>query len=96
MTFGTATKTDSDCKVIRFGPKKVDGELLEVTALVVPLISKSLSWQLFSKFGECYHHLAGLQLADSADTHDCLEVELLIELNYYWNLVTEDVRNGAS
>ena len=96
MTFGTATKTDSDSKDIRFGRKKVDGELLEVTALAEPLISQSLSCQLFSKFGEHYRHLADLQLADSADTHDCLEVELLIELNYYWNLVTGEVRNGAN
>ena len=89
-------KMDSDCEVVRFAPTKFDGELLEVTALVVPLISQSLCFQQFSKFEERYSHLDGLELADLADTHDCLKVELLIELDYYWNFVTGEVRKGAN
>ena len=95
-TFGTASKTDSDCEVVKFGLETIDGELLELTALVVPLICPQLTCQSISRSGERYPHLAGLQLADSANAHDCLEVDLLIGSDYYWSLVTGGMRKGAN
>lgn len=43
-----------------------------------------------------YDHLVWLDLADSADIDDSLEVDVLIESDFYWSLVTGRVRWGRS
>ena len=41
-----------------------------------------------------HDHLLGLELADSADVADALEVDVLIGSDCYWNLVTVRVIKG--
>ena len=94
-TFGTASGRDSTCDVVDFGLESTDDEPL-MTALVVPLICNPLTTQPISESGKSYPHLAGLDLADSADVHDCLEVDLLIGSDLYWSLVTGRVEREVN
>ena len=72
------------------------GEMLEIAALVVPVICSPLTSQPITTSGECQEHLLGLELADSADSDNVLELDVLIGSDWYWNLVTGRVIRGKS
>ena len=61
---------------------------MRIQALVVPVICNPLTSQPISHTKETYDHLVELELVDSANAEDCLEVDV------YWNLVTGEVRRG--
>ena len=82
-TFGSVNGLDTSCDVVEFGLGTSDGKSLTVTALVVPFICNPLTFQPISQCGESYAHLAGLDLADSADMLDLLEVDVLIGCDLY-------------
>ena len=95
-TFGESGGHEETCDVVRFGVRVKSGETLEMLALVVPLICSPLVSQPITASGECHDHLLGLELADSADGSDVLEVDMLIGSDWYWNLVTERVIRGKT
>ena len=95
-TFGNSEGYDKTCDIVNFGVRIKSGEMLEIAALVVPLICSPLTSQPITTSGECQEHLLGLELADSADSDDVLEVDVLIGSDWYWNLVTERVIRGKS
>ena len=47
-------------------------------ALVVPFICNPLTSQPINYAAQSYDHLIGLELADSAETSDVLEIDMLI------------------
>jgi hypothetical protein len=69
-------------------------ETLQLTALVVPSICNPLTSQPITSSGTSYDHLIGLELADSADISDALEVDVLIGSDWYWRLATGQVIRG--
>ena len=73
-----------------------DGGTLKVTALVVPFICDPLASQPINHCRDHYHHLLEIELADSPDIGDVLEVDMLIGSDLYWSLVTGRVRQGRS
>ena len=73
-----------------------EGDMLRITALVVPLICNPLASQPIDSSAETYEHLIGLKLADSAEASDVLEVDLLIGSDSYWEIVTGQVVRGDS
>ena len=62
--------------------------MLCITALVVPTICNPLTSQPINHSQECYHLLMGLNLADTADITNKLEVDVLIGSDLHWSLVT--------
>ena len=64
--------------------------------LVVPFICNPLTSQLINHTRDDYDHLLGIDLADSADIGEVLEVDMLIGSDFYWSLVTGRVRRGRS
>ena len=70
--------------------------MLTVTALVVPLVCSPLMSQPITGSGESYEHLSGLELADSADPNDVLDVDVLIGSDWYWSLVTGKIVRGKT
>ena len=84
-TFGTTETHDASCDVVRLGLKTKEGGTLSVTALVVPFICNPLISQPINYAKESYNHLLGLELADSADVSDVLEIDMLIGSDAYWN-----------
>ena len=59
-----------------------------VTAMVVPFICNPMTTQPIDASCENHSHLLGLELADTADATDTLEIDMLIGSDYYWSLVT--------
>ena len=64
--------------------------------LVLPFICNLLVSQPINYARDHYDHLLGIELADSADIGDVLEVDMLIGSDLYWSLVTRRVRRGRS
>ena len=95
-TFRGTKSDDTSCDVVQVDIETRDDGTLSITALVVPFICNPLTTQPIDHSGECYDHLWGLELADSADTSDTLEVGVLIGSDSYWNFVTGRVIKGES
>ena len=92
--FGSTEEQESVCDVVELGLITKDGKTLRLPALVVPFICNPLTSQPISQSRESYDHLRGLDLADSADAGDTLEVNMLIGSDVYWDLVTGRVLRG--
>ena len=87
---------DATCEAVGLGLITKDGEALKVIALVVSFICNPLLSQPINHSRDHYDHLLGIELADSADIWDILEVNMLIGSDFYWNLVTGRVWSGRS
>ena len=70
--------------------------VLKLTTLVVPLICNPLTSQPINDARNHYDHLLEIDLADSANVGDILEVDVLIGSDFYWSLVTGRVRRGRN
>ena len=82
-----------------FGATKTQNtycDLTELSESVVPFICNPLTSQPIDHSKQSYGHLVGLELADSAEVSDVLEIDLLIRSDSYWDLVTGQVVKGDS
>jgi len=70
------------------------GELVSITALVVPTIATPISNPLDSDVLEL-PHLKGLPLAHPVTAAENFEISLLIGADYYWDLVGDHIIRGA-
>ena len=95
-TSGSSEGHDATCEAVDLGLVTRDGEALKLTALVVPFICNPLTSQPINYARGHYDHLLGIDLADSADVGDVLEVGMLIGSDFYWSLVTGSVRWGRN
>lgn len=95
-TFGAAEAQNTSCDVVELGVVTEENEMLKLTALVVPFICNPLTSQPINYAAQSYDHLIGLKLADSAETSDVLEIDLLIGSDSYWKMVTGRVVRGDS
>ena len=91
--FGSTEGRDATCEAVDLGLDTTDGEAFKLTALVVPFICNPLTSQ---PIDHARDHLQGIDLADSANVGDTLEVDMLIGSDFYWSLVTGEVRRGSS
>jgi hypothetical protein len=87
-TFGSSEGQDAICDVVDVGLLTGDRKSLKLSALVVPLICNPLTSQPINRARDHCGHLRGLELADSAEFGDVLEVDVLIGCDLYWSLVT--------
>ena len=95
-TFGEAESDTTTCDVVQVGVENKGDGIQMTTALVVPFICNPLTTQPINHSSEHHDHLLGLELADSADVSDALEVDVLIGSDSYWNFVTGRVIRGKS
>ena len=77
-TFGTTQARDTSCDIVDLGITIEVDETLKLTALVVPLISNPVTSQPINVSGESYDHLIGLELADSAEASNILDIHDLV------------------
>ena len=92
-TFGSSESHNTACDVVQLG-LATDDAVLTMTALVVPHICNPLTSQPICHSKENFSHLLDLDLADSADPSDTLEIDVLIGSDHYWELVTGRVVRG--
>ena len=95
-TFGSTESCDDSFDVVHLGIKTKEGGIVEIAALVVPLICSPLTSQPINASSEHYEQLTGLELADSGDSGDPLIVDVLVGSDSYWSLVTGRVIRGKS
>ena len=70
-------------------------KVITIEAMCTPLISESLSNQNVRKVCSNYNHLKDLKLADSSDK-EIKNIEILIRLDYYYQIVTVEIIRGKS
>ena len=93
-TFGSSEGQHTMCETVELGLLLKNGDMMRIQALVVPIICNPLTLQPISHPKETYDHLVYLELADSVNAEDCLEVDALIGSDVYWSIVTGEVRRG--
>jgi hypothetical protein len=96
MTFGSSDEKSRICGLTRLSLVLKSGESRQLVLYSVPLISEPLTCHPVSCCPENFDHLAGLDLADPSDGSTCLDVDLLIGSDQYWDLVTGETRRGKS
>ena len=93
-TFGS-TKENSQCvDVVRLCVATDQGEGVELSAFVVPIICDPLQSQSIAQATQTYAHLSGLKLADQGTYEDEVEVDILVGSDQYWSLVSGRVVRG--
>ena len=60
------------------------------------MICEPLSLQPILMCTEKYEHLSQLEMADPVDGTTAKEIDVLIGSDHYWDLVTGEIRRGAS
>ena len=87
-TFGTTSYKTQSCNIVRLSLQKPGcDEIVVISALSSPVIFSPLPSAVDS---QRYSHLNGLKLADSGTNSQ----EAIDGSNFYWNIVTGEVRRG--
>ena len=90
-TFGITSYKTQSCNIVRLSLQKPGcDEIVIISALSSPVICSPLPSTVDS---QRYSHLNGLTLADSG-TNSQEAIDILIGSNFYWNIVTGEVRRG--
>jgi hypothetical protein len=95
-TFGSTKGHDATCEAVDFSLITRGGETFKLTALVVPFICNPPTSQPINHARCHYDHLLEIDLADSANVGDVLEVNVPIGSDFYWSLVTGRVQRGRN
>ncbi|KAL5518082.1 hypothetical protein EMCRGX_G003760 [Ephydatia muelleri] len=93
-TFGSKAEKTQICDVVKLGLKARTGVDLELSLYVMPLICEPLSGQPLDLIVQRYPYLSGLDLADSGNASDHLEINILIGADYYWKVTTGRIVHG--
>jgi hypothetical protein len=93
-TFGASPGMETQCELVNLGVHVSNGEVIMLNALVVPFICNPITFQPISVSRERFDHLMGLELADSADAQESLEIDVLIGSDSYWSFVTGNIIRG--
>ena len=95
LSIATATREKPrTCQVVQVGLRMRDGSTMQLSLFVVQMICKPLVSQPITASAETHQHLASLDLADCSDGESSMGVDVLVGSDYYWDLVTGDVRRG--
>ena len=95
-TFADSNGRNRCCQVVDIALQTRGRGELEMEALEIPLICDPLSQQPTKRVKSKHHHLRGLQLADYNDIEDKLPVDILIGSDFYWSMVTGNIKKGRS
>ena len=93
-TFGSTEPQDVSCDVIELGVRVEGDDTMKFSALVVSSICNPLMSQPINHSRQSCDHLVGLELADSAEMSDVIEIDVLIGSDMYWDFVSGEVIRG--
>ena len=95
-TFGSQAQQPRVCDLVRLSISLKNGNQKQLSLLTVPFICDPLSNQPVDFCQNTFSHLVDLDLADPA-SNNChpLDIEVLIGLDYYWDLTTGRTRRGS-
>ena len=93
-TFGSSDEHTQSVDVVQLCVAAENGEEVQLSAFVVPLICDPLPRQCIAKAGNTYAHLKGLNLADHCTSDNDVVVDILVGSDHYWNFVSGSVMRG--
>ena len=93
-TFGSSDEHTQSVDVVQLCVAAENGEEVQLSAFVVPLICDPVQRQYVAKAGNTYAHLKGLNLADHCTGDNDVAVDILVGSDHYWNLVSGRVIRG--
>ena len=88
QTFGSNKENRQCVDVVQLCVATGQGEGVELSAFVVPIICDPLRSQSISEATHRHAHLRGLELADYGTGEDDVEVDILVGSDQYWSLVS--------
>ena len=94
-TFAATETRDMDCDIVELGVQIENDDTMKFSAPVVPSICNPLTSQPIDHSSQSYDHLSNLELADSAEMTDAIEVDVLIGSDVYWEFATGEVIRPA-
>ena len=95
-TFAADEGKDQVCSFVDLSVMTKGGLDMCLSLLSIPPICEPLTGQPISYATSRFQYLSGLDLADSSDEKDCLEVGVLIGVDQYWKIVTGKVMKGIA
>ncbi|XP_011404369.1 PREDICTED: uncharacterized protein LOC100631573 [Amphimedon queenslandica] len=95
-TFGNTGKRRQSCKIAQAVLETNDGNTLVLNLMVFPLICEPLVGVSLRDCIRGYDHLKDLDLADPGTNGDVIKLDILIGLDYYWDIVSGEVLRGDS
>ena len=96
VTFGAREESPHVCEVVNLCIVLNEGRTRQLTLYAVPIICEPLTCQPVTLCQGNFEHLSGLKLADPANGSDRLEIDILVGSDYYWTLLTGNVKRGPS
>uniref|UniRef100_A0A1X7U524 CCHC-type domain-containing protein n=1 Tax=Amphimedon queenslandica TaxID=400682 RepID=A0A1X7U524_AMPQE len=93
-TFGNTGGRRQSYKIAQAVLETNDGNTLVLNLMVVPLICEPLVGVSLRGCIIGYDHLKDLDLADPGTNGDVIELDILIGLDYYWDIVSGEVLRG--
>ncbi len=93
-TFGSSKGAAKVCSIVQVGMDLKGYSPMLLSLYVVPTICKPLMGQPIAPCTEQYPHLTGLELADCSSNDLNMPVDVLIGSDYYWHIVTGNIRRG--
>ena len=93
-TFGSSDEHTQSVDVVQLCVAAENGEEVQLSAFVVPLICDPLQRQCIARAGNTYAHLKGLNLADHCTSDNDVVVDILVGSDHYWNFVSGRVIRG--
>ena len=96
VTFGAQEEIPQVCEIVDLCVMLRGGSTRQLTLYAVPNICEPLTCQPIAFCRDNFEHLSGLPLADTTDSHDRLQIDILLGSDYYWTLLTGEVKRGSS
>ena len=96
QTFGSENTRAQTVEMVKATISLKERGSTQVLFAAVPLICEPLSCQPIAYIKQKYNHLAGLDLADSSQVGDELQLDALIGSDHYWQLATGKIILGQS
>ena len=95
-TFGATKGALRHCDVVRIGIVTQSGQREELELFTIPHICEPLLAQPVDLSSAAYSHLAPLQLAETHQGDNPIEIDMLIGSDLYWQLVTGEIIRGQA
>ena len=92
-TFGNSKFRKQNCDLVELNLEDKDHAKVTIKALSFPVICSSLPSRINV---EEFSHLDGLELADDIEHDGNEEIDVLIGSDYYWTIVTGEMKKGES
>ena len=95
-TFAAKSNRVQSCDVVKVIMEMKDGGELLLTLLTTAIICEPIVCRSLNESVRFYEHLHGIELAEPAGEGELIEFDILIGLDFYWDIITGEVIRGIS